>query len=122
METQLVKPFNRTRLPKLREIRTRIKKEAKLLERKSIILEWRKNRKKEGEELSEKEKTLASQVAMHRGNLRNLVEEANLVQMNKTQSLFFQWIPNRGMNRKQARNFRQQRVKKARIPTNKVAQ
>lgn len=102
----------------MRDLKDRIKVELKLLTRKLPILEWRKSRKKKGEKFDEREQKFADSIAVHRANIRTLQEEFKLVQMNKTESQYFQWISNKGMNRSQAKAFRRQNRK--RKPTNRV--
>lgn len=103
------KPYNRTRLPLMKDLRERTKTELKLFSRKSVIMNWRKKRKKPGEELSDREKKLQDSIAMHQANIKTLQGEFELVQMNRNGSSFFQWMPNKGMNRKQAREFKRSR-------------
>lgn len=65
----------------------------------------------EEKERLEKQQGRKDELAKYRANLVALNEELFLAKMNKNDSPAFQWIPHKGMNRRQARAFAKQRAK-----------
>lgn len=61
------------------------------------------------EEQNERKKKFGDDLARLNANIKVLKESTNEHRLNKTMSSFFEWHPQKGMNRRQARKFRQLR-------------
>lgn len=61
------------------------------------------------EQRKEKQQEFKNSLALNRATISSLKEELKLTRMNPNGSSFFEWAPNKGMNRRQARAFKRMR-------------
>lgn len=61
------------------------------------------------EEQDKSKETFKNELAKHKANTQALKETIKEHRMNRRISSFFQWLPNKGMNRSQAKAFRKLR-------------
>ncbi len=96
---------------KIRDLKNKIIMEQSQIQQLLSDLDVKKEMELPEEERKARQQSFKNSMAIRRAEISSLQEELKVTRLNKTGSSAFEWHPHKGMNRRQAREFRKSRRK-----------